>query len=49
VQALVEFKFPLFMPAIVRLEHWQRESRRVFVLMDRASERAHLAGSTRHG
>jgi acyl dehydratase len=48
VQAQVEFKFPLFMPAVVRLEHWQRESRRVFVLKDPASERAHLAGSTRH-
>lgn len=49
VQALVAFKFPLFMPAIARLEHWQRESRRVFVLKDAHSGRAHLAGSTRHG
>ncbi len=25
VQAPVEFKFPLFMPSVARLEHWQRE------------------------
>jgi acyl dehydratase len=45
----VEFKFPLFMPGVAILEHWQREGRRVFVLKDPESERPHLAGSTRPG
>lgn len=49
VQAHVEFKFPLFMPSVARLEHWAHESRRVFVLKDADSDRPHLAGSTRHG
>jgi acyl dehydratase len=49
VQAHVEFKFPLFMPAVAKLEHWAHESRRVFVLKDAESDRPHLAGSTRHG
>jgi acyl dehydratase len=49
VQALVEFKFPLFMPCVAKLEHWQSDSRRVFALMDAESGRAHLAGSTRNG
>lgn len=49
VQAEVEFKFPLFMPAVARLEHWARESRHVFVLKDAESDRPHLAGSTRPG
>jgi hypothetical protein len=49
VKALVEFKFPLFMPCIAKLEHWQRDGRRVFVLKDAESERPHLAGSTRTG
>jgi acyl dehydratase len=49
VDVHVEFKLPLFMPAIARLEHWQREGRRVFVLKDTESDRPHLAGSTRHG
>jgi acyl dehydratase len=49
VHVHVEFKFPLFMPCIAHLEHWQRDSRRVFVLKDAESERPHLAGSTRPG
>lgn len=49
VDVRVEFKFPLFMPAVPRLEHWQRDGRRVFVLKDAESERPHLAGSTQHG
>jgi len=49
VQALVEFKFPLFMPAVARLEHWVHEARHVFVLKDAATDRPHLAGSTQHG
>jgi acyl dehydratase len=40
----VEFKFPLFMPAVTTLEHWAREKRRVFVLKDGESGRPHLAG-----
>lgn len=43
----VEFKFPLFMPAIALLEHWPRDGGRLFVLKDAESERPHLAGSTR--
>lgn len=49
VQVQVEFKFPLFMPAIARVEHWARENRRVFVLKDTQSGRPHLAGSARRG
>ena len=49
VQVHVEFKFPLFMPSVARLEHWQREARHVFVLKDTATDRPHLAGSTWHG
>ena len=49
VQALVEFKFPLFMPGRTRLEHWASGDRRVFVLKDSESGRPHLAGSTRAG
>ncbi len=49
VDVHVEFKFPLFMPAIARLEHWQRENRRMFVLKDKDSDRPHLAGSTQRG
>ena len=45
VRALVEFKFPLFMPAVARLEHWPRDNRRVFVLKDAEGDRPHLAGS----
>jgi len=47
VNVQVEFKFPLFMPTIARLEHWDRDGRRVFVLKDVESERPHLAGSAR--
>jgi acyl dehydratase len=49
VEALVEFKFPLFMPGGSRLEHWADGNRRVFVLKDGDSGRPHLAGSTRPG
>lgn len=49
VQALVEFKFPLFLPGETRLEHWQSDGRQVFVLKDAATGRPHLAGSTRSG
>jgi acyl dehydratase len=49
LRALVEFKFPLFMPGVARLEHWASEDRRVFVLKDAASGRPHLAGSTEAG
>ena len=45
----VEFKFPLFMPAVARLEHWQSGSRRVFVLKDAPGGRPHLAGYSRAG
>jgi acyl dehydratase len=44
VDVQVEFKFPLFMPAVAKLEHWSREDRRVFVLKDGESDRPHLAG-----
>jgi len=47
VAVQVEFKFPLFMPAVSRLEHWAREDRHVFVLKDAESGRPHLAGSAR--
>ncbi|HWN06846.1 MAG TPA: MaoC/PaaZ C-terminal domain-containing protein [Steroidobacteraceae bacterium] len=49
VQALVEFKFPLFMPGEARLEHWAGDGRRVFVLKDSESGRPHLAGAARLG
>jgi acyl dehydratase len=49
VEVRVEFKFPLFMPSVARLEHWQREDRRLFVLKDKDSDRPHLAGSAQHG
>lgn len=49
VQAVVEFKFPLFMPGMTRIEHWMGGERRVFVLKDSATERPHLAGYTRPG
>ncbi len=49
VDVRLEFKFPLFMPSVARLEHWQRENRRVFVLKDKDSDRPHLAGSTQRG
>jgi acyl dehydratase len=42
----VEFKFPLFLPGVTRLEHWTSGGRRVFVLKDAGSDRPHLAGST---
>ena len=47
VRALVEFKFPLFMPGETRLEHWANDGRRVFVLKDSGNGRPHLAGSAR--
>jgi acyl dehydratase len=47
VQALVEFKFPLFMPGDARLEHWASGGRHVFVLKDSGSGRPHLAGAAR--
>jgi hypothetical protein len=46
VQAVVEFKFPLFMPGMARLEHWMGGERRVFVLKDSDTGRPHLAGYT---
>jgi acyl dehydratase len=49
VEVRVEFKFPLFMPSVARLEHWQRGNRRLFVLKDKDSDRPHLAGSTQRG
>src|SRR5688572_1037212 len=49
VRVQVEFKFPLFMPAIAQLEHWQRDRRRVFVVKDAAGGRPHLAGYSRAG
>ena len=45
VRALVEFKFPLFMPSVARLEHWGNAGRRAFVLKDAESDRPHVAGS----
>jgi acyl dehydratase len=42
----VEFKFPLFLPGVTRLEHWRSDGRHVFVLKDAESDRPHLAGST---
>jgi acyl dehydratase len=49
VRAQVEFKFPLFMPSVARLEHWPRGDRHVFVLKDADGDRPHLAGSTHRG
>lgn len=49
VTARVDFKFPLFMPGVARLEHWAHENRRVFVLKDAESDRPHVAGSARRG
>ena len=49
VQARVEFKFPLFMPAVAKLEHWPHDDRRVFVLKDAETGRPHLAGFTQAG
>ena len=49
VRAQVEFKFPLFLPSVARLEHWPKDGREVFVLKDIMSDRPHLAGSTRRG
>lgn len=49
VDVQVEFKFPLFMPAVARLEQWPNGNRRVFVLKDGESDRPHLAGSARRG
>ena len=49
VLAQVEFKFPLFLPSVARLEHWPKDGREVFVLKDIMSDRPHLAGSTRRG
>ena len=45
----VDFKLPLFLPSIARLEHWPRDGRHVFVLKDGGGQRPHLAGSTRPG
>lgn len=45
VKVRVEFKFPLFMPSVARLEHWGNDERRAFVLKDAGSDRPHLAGS----
>jgi acyl dehydratase len=44
VSVRVEFKLPLFLPGLARLEHWSRDGRRVFVLKDSDSGRPHLAG-----
>lgn len=49
VRVHVEFKLPLFLPALARLEHWPRDGRHVFVLKDGDGQRPHLAGSTRPG
>jgi acyl dehydratase len=49
IELHVEFKFPLFMPAVARLEHWQHHGRRVFVLKDADTGRPHLAGAARRG
>ena len=45
----VDFKLPLFLPSIARLEHWPKDGRHVFVLKDGEGQRPHLAGSTRPG
>jgi acyl dehydratase len=49
VRIHVDFKLPLFLPSIARLEHWPRDGRRVFVLKDSEGQRPHLAGSARPG
>jgi len=49
VAARIEFKFPLFMPAAARLEHWGDARRRALVLKDVESGRPHLAGSVERG
>ena len=49
VRVHVEFKLPLFLPGLARLEHWPRDGRHVFVLKDGEGQRPHLAGSTRPG
>jgi acyl dehydratase len=49
VRVHVDFKFPLFLPNIAHLEHWQRDSRCLFVLKDAETERPHLAGSAQPG
>ena len=49
VRATVEFKFPLYLSSVARLEHWPKDGREVFVMKDVASDRPHLAGSTRRG
>ena len=47
VRMHVEFKFPLFLPGMARLEHWPHDDRRVFVLKSAENDRPHLAGFTR--
>ena len=49
VRIHVEFKLPLFLPSVARLEHWPRDGRHVFVLKDGEGQRPYLAGSTRPG
>lgn len=49
VRVQVEFKFPLFMPAVAQLEHWPRDGHCVFVLKDAPGGRPHLAGYSRAG
>jgi acyl dehydratase len=49
VRVHVDFKLPLFLPSVARLEHWPRDGRHVFVLKDGEGQRPHLAGSTRPG
>ena len=46
----VEFKFPLFLPSRVRLEHWRPAGEAwTFVLRDASGSRPHLAGTVEHG
>jgi len=47
LQISVEFKLPLFLPGMARLEHWPADGRRVFVLKDGEGQRPHLAGELR--
>jgi acyl dehydratase len=49
VRIHVDFKLPLFLPSMARLEHWPRDGRHVFVLKDGEGQRPHLAGSARPG
>jgi acyl dehydratase len=49
VRIHVDFKLPLFLPSVARLEHWPRDGRHVFVLKDGEGQRPHLAGSVRPG